>query len=134
MEQLKGLYQDYLERVAQLQRKRKPLEGVLGFRGGPADDPCHRQFAQDVEQALAQMGEEQCREAVEYVLRMPLQYKSDPLVYWTFMAVQGAVLPYLHCLGSQQAGELRRWFERTYPRWERMPCQEQVLSALKKIR
>lgn len=134
METLRTIYDNYLGVVAQLQRKRKPLQGAFGLGGGPAEDPCHQQLVRDVEQALSQMTQEQREQAVEFILRAPVNYKGEPMVYWTFMAAHGATLPYLPSLPVQQAKPLRAWYQKAYPRWERMPCQEQVLTALKQVR
>ncbi|OUN20332.1 hypothetical protein [Pseudoflavonifractor sp. An85] len=134
MEELQRLYEDYLDLVAQLQRDRKPFEGAFGLGGGPAAHPCHQQFAKDVEQAMARVPEEQRLQAIEYIFQQALDHKGDPLVYWMFMAVHGATLPYLKGLTSQQARDLQWWYEKAYPRSERMPCQKRVLSTLKKMR
>lgn len=134
MEELQRLYEDYLDLVAQLQRDRKPFEGAFGLGGGPAAHPCHQQFAKDVEQVMARVPEEQRLQAIEYIFRQALDHKGDPLVYWMFMAVHGATLLYLKSLTSQQARDLQWWYEKAYPRPERMPCQQRVLSTLKKMR
>lgn len=134
MEELVKLYRDYVQQAAQPHNQKRPFQGAYGLMGGPASNSFHQQFAQGVEQALAQVGEEQWREAVEYVLRQPLEHKADPTVYWMFVAVHGAVLPYLKGLTSEQARDLQWWYERSYPRREQTPVQRRVVSALQKIR
>lgn len=134
MEQLEKLYGDYLDLVAQLYRDRKLLDGAFGLGGGPADNPCHEQLVRDVEQAMAAMTETQRQEAVEYIFREALEHKNDPVVYYTLLAVHGVTIPYLSALPVEQARQLRAWYEKAYPRRERMPCQDKVLSALKKVK
>lgn len=134
MEQLKTLYQEYVQQAAQPQNQKRPFQGAYGFMGGGMPNSFHQQFAQGVEQALAQVEPEQRREAVAYILRQPLAYKNNPTIYWMFVAVHGAVLPYLQALTSEQARDLQWWYERSYPRREQTPVQRRVVSALQKIR
>lgn len=134
MEEVKRLYENYLDQVARLQRERKPFEGVFGLGGGPAAHPCHRQFARDVEQALARMPREERLEAMEYIFRQAPAYQDNPLVYWMFLAVHGAVVPFLQELTPQQARQLRAWYETAYPERDRLPCQHRVVYTLKKVK
>ena len=134
MEQLIKLYQDYVRQAAQPQNQKRPFQGAYGFMGGGMSNSFHQQFAQGVEQALAQMPEAQLREAVYYILRQPLEHKHDPTLYWMFVAVHGAVLPYLQGLTSEQARDLQWWYERSYPRREQTPVQRRVVAALQKLR
>lgn len=134
MEELEQLYGAYLDLVAQLNRNRKLWDGAFGLRGGPADNPCHEKLVRDVEEALADLDPARRPQAVEYILRQPLEHKDDPVVYYTLMAAQGATIPYLSQLPVDQAKALRGWFEHTFPRRERMPCQDKVLAALKQVK
>ena len=134
MEELEQLYGAYLDLVAQLNRNRKLWDGAFGLGGGPADNPCHEKLVRDVEAALADLDPTRRPQAVEYILRQPLEHKVDPVVYYTLMAAQGATIPYLSALPVVQAKALRGWFEQTFPRRERMPCQDKVLAALKKVK
>ena len=134
MEELLRLYREYLEQAALPQNQKRPFQGAYGLIGGTAPNSFHQQFVQQVEAALAQVPETERREAVEYVLRQPLEHKDDPVVYYTLMAAQGATIPYLSQLPVDQAKALRGWFEQTFPRRERMPCQDKVLAALKKVK
>lgn len=134
MKELEQLYGAYLDLVAQLNRNRKLWDGAFGLRGGPADNPCHEKLVRDVEAALADLDPARRPQGVEYILRQPLEHKDDPVVYYTLMAAQGATIPYLSALPVDQAKALRGWFEHTFPRRERMPCQDKVLAALKKVK
>lgn len=134
MEALIQLYEAYLELVGQLQRDRKPFEGAFGLGGGPAAHPCHRQFAQDVEGALAQVPEAERLDGMRYIFQQPLHWKKDPMLYGMLRAVHGAALPYLKDLSPEQARDLQWWYESAYPRQERMPCQVRVIAALERVR
>ena len=134
MEELEKLYADYLDLVAQLNRNRKLWDGAFGLGGGPADNPCHEKLVRDVEGVLADLDPVRRPQAVEYILRQPLEHKEDPVVYYTLLAAQGATIPYLSALPVDQAKELRGWFEQTFPRRDRMPCQDKVLAGLKQVK
>lgn len=134
MEELEMLYGAYLDQVAQLYQNRKLWDGAFGLGGGPADNPCHEKLVHDVEGVLADLDPVWRPRAVEYVLRQPLEHREDPVVYYTLMAAQGATIPYLSQLPVDQAKALRGWYEQAFPRRERMPCQNKVLAALKKVK
>lgn len=134
MEELEKLYADYLDLVAQLRRNQKLWDGAFGLGGGPADNPCHEKLVRDVEGLLADLDPARRPQAVEYILHQPLEHKEDPVVYYTLLAAQGATIPYLSALPVDQAKELRGWFEQTFPRRDRMPCQDKVLAGLKQVK
>ena len=52
--ELDRLYADYEEQFRQMERRRRPGEGMFGLGRGPGDHPCHGQFAQDREERLQQ--------------------------------------------------------------------------------
>lgn len=134
MEELKKIYGEYVQRSGQPQYQRKPFQGAYGLFGGAQPDSFHQRFVQDVEQALAQVGEEHQLEAVKYIFQQPLRHKKDPAMYGMFRAVHGVTLPYLKALSMEQARDLQWWYENAYPRQERMPCQERVVAALERMR
>ena len=52
LSRLEALYNDYIGTVQELERNRKPGEGLFGMRSGPKDNPCHERFSEDVEKML----------------------------------------------------------------------------------
>ena len=62
---------------------------------------------------------------------IPLRHRDNSLAYWMLLAVQGLTAELVSHLGARDASELLRWFRDAYPRFERMPAQKKVLSALK---
>lgn len=134
MEELEKLYQDYLRQAALPGNQKRPFQGAYGLIGGPAPNSFHQQFAQAVEEALGRVPETGRRAAVEYIFHQPLEHKKNPTVYWMFVAVHGATLPYLKGLTAEEARDLQWWYERAYPRREQTPVQRRVVSQLKKLR
>ena len=111
------LYDAYIRKVKELEANRKITAGLFGITKGPKDDPCHDQFAEDLtakinEFAASDPASEEIRSLLEYMYRIPLNYKDDSMIYYMFAAV--------HTLK----------YSRNYPRWERLPAQKKVLKAL----
>lgn len=135
LEKIRRLYQDYLTEVERLERERKPGEGLLGMGGGPADNPCHDRFAQDLETELRALSEahlppDQVRAVLEYVYHVPLEHRDSKTAYWMLAAVHSLTLDLAGQLAPADAKSLRSQYTRDYPRWERLPAQKRVLSAL----
>ena len=125
LEEVRRVYETYLGRMEELQRKRKPAEGLLGVGGGPAADPCQEEFPRQLEAVLSALertepASGEARQVLEYLYRTPLPYRQgDQTVYWMLTAVHGLSLDLISRLTRQD-----------YPRWERLPAQKQVLAAL----
>lgn len=139
LEHIRQLYEDYLTEVARLERERKPGEGLLGMGGGPANDPCHDRFVQDLEtqlQALleARLPSDQVRAVLEYIYHIPVEHRDSRTAYWMLIAVHGLTLDLIGQITSADAQTLWTGYKAAYPRWERLPVQKQVFSALDKAR
>lgn len=133
LERVARLYRDYLDQTAQLERERKPFDGILGFGGGPAAHPCHGQFIRHLKQAaeaLTELPQQELTEILEYIYRAPLEQRNNQLVYWTFLAAHGATLPLIKRLDQARAVDLLKWYERAYPRRDRTPVQQDIVDLL----
>lgn len=133
----RALCEAYIARAEQLERDRKPGEGIFGMRGGPRDNPCHQQFADDFErlmQALAgqRPSSGEAREALAYAYGLALAHTEPLTAYWMLQAIHGLTLPLIALLSPQDARALRDDYARDYPRSKRLPAQEQVCKALEK--
>ena len=133
---IRALYEDYIAEVTSLERNRKPGEGIFGLRGGPADNPCHDRFAADLEQLLGEFTDAapspaEVRQLLEYMYTVPPAHREPRGAYWMLLAVHKLSLPLIPALTPQDAAALRTLYAKTYPRWERLPVQESLLSALK---
>lgn len=137
--EIQALYEAYIARAEQLEREKKPGDGLLGLTSGPKDDPCHEQFASDLEALLKEMrarepSSAEIREALAYVYRMPLDHREPLTVYWMLQAVHGMTADLAECLTAQDAQALREAYVRDYRRWERLPAQKKALAALDRAR
>ena len=134
---VRQLYADYLERAHQVERDHKPGDGLFGFGSKPSDDPCHSQFAQELEECLKKLAAEApsstvVREVLDSIYEAPGENRDFLSAYWMLVAVQGVTLDLIPLLAPADAEALWRRYKKMYPRWERLPAQEKVHAALKR--
>lgn len=135
LDTVRQLYEAYLAKTEQLERDRKPGDGLFGMGSGPADDPCHDRFAEELEAVLGAMARDtlssgQVRSVLEYIYRMPLENKENSLAYWMLLAVHNLTVELAQRLDAPDAEALWRDYRKKYPRWDRLPAQKRVLSVL----
>lgn len=134
---VRELYEAYIEKTRQLERDKKLGNGWMGLKPGPKDDPCHGQFARDLERVLAELLAReptpgQAREVVAYILRAAQTDGVPETALWMFQAVHGLTVPMIGRLDSADARALRDEYAKRYRRWERLPVQKKALEALEK--
>ena len=134
---IRALYDAYIAKAEQLERDRKPGEGLLGLSAGPKDDPCHDRFADELRLLLedipaGQPSSREVREMLSYMYRAPLEHRQPQTVYWMLQAVQGMTVGLIDLLTAEDARALRDAYVRDYRRWERLPVQKQALAALER--
>ena len=137
MKQLTLLYEAYFEQVRAAEKRLKPADGLFGMGERLANAPCHDAFwkalrafleGMDVKEAPGQVGQ-----ALDFIYRAPFAYPDvHPSVYWMLLAVQGLTQPVITHLRPEDAQALYLWYQKAYPRRERLPVQNQVLEALKR--
>ena len=137
VEAMRALQERYLETVRELERNRKPTDGLLGMKGGPADDPCHDRYAEELRALLEGfLVEDPTSSEIRLVLGE--LYAAPPKVgiprsaFWMLIAVQGLCPELIGRLEPADAGALEREYSSAYKRWERMPIQQKILKALQK--
>ena len=134
---LEALYAGYLKTVQELEDKRKPGEGMFGFKGGPADNPCHDRFAEELrgvfaDYAAGRPDSAEVREVLDFVFNEPVAYRGPQCAYWMLTAVQGLTDVLIPLLSREDAAALAASYGKRYPRWKRLPNQDQLLARLKK--
>ncbi len=133
---LETLYADYLKTVQNLEDNRKLGEGMFGFRGGPADNPCHDRFADDLRALLEDFSsQEPCsadvRELLAWIYDAPKRFPRPRTASWMLLAVHGLTSPLTDRLSSEDARSLCEDYSKRYKRWERLPNQVELLKKLK---
>lgn len=139
MRSLHALYEAYIAKAEQLERDRKPGDGLFGLGSAPKDDPCHDKFAADLEALLGDMltrepSSGQVREVLEYIYRIPLAHPEPKTAFWMMKAVHGMTVELAGRLEPGDARILRDMYAKDYPRWDRLPAQKQALAALDRAR
>ena len=130
-----ALRKRYLDKVRELERNRKPAEGLLGMKGGPADDPCHDRYAENLAAQLERFraeepGSADTRLVLEDLYAPPPKTDVPRSAFWMLIAVQGLCPDLIAFLDAEDASALAKRFAADYKRWERMPVQQRILKAL----
>lgn len=134
LESVRALYRDYLEKAEELERNRKPGQGLFGIGTKPADDPCHERFLRELHELLNGSGETESgglRETLAFIYHAPLEHKEPASIYWTLIAAHGATLERIPSLTASDARALAETYAAAYRRWNRLPVQDRVIAALK---
>ncbi len=137
VDSMRALRERYLDKVTELERERKPGEGIFGMRGGPADDPCHDRYAEDLAALLGGfLAEEpdssQVRLVLEELYAAPPKTGVPKSAYWMLIAVQGLCPELIEHLNAEDAKALEASYAAAFRRWERMPAQQKTLKALQR--
>ena len=134
---VKEIYSAYIEKAEQLESNRKIGEGLLGIGKKPADDPCHEQFANDIENALKDIASgspnsQEAKEILLYIYSTPAAHEEPKSIYWMLVAVHGATSVLVPFLSHEDAAEVYKMYCKAFRRWERLPVQKNVCDLLKK--
>ena len=133
---LEKLYDDYLKTVQDLEDNRKLGEGMFGFKGGPADNPCHDRFAEDLRALLENFAAQEpdsadVREILAWIYNAPKRFLRPRTASWMLLAVHGLTLPLTDRLSPEDAKALYEAYSGSFKRWERLPNQVELLKKLK---
>ena len=133
---LEALYAGYLKTVQELEDKRKPGEGMFGFKGGPADNPCHDRFAEDLRAFLADFAAAgpdsgSVRELLAWIYTAPRRFPRPRTAMWMLIAVHGLTEELTGLLDPVDAKALYDDYSARFKRWERLPNQVELLRRLK---
>ena len=136
LSRLEALYNDYIGTVQELERNRKPGEGLFGMRSGPKDNPCHERFSEDAEKMLRDFRDtsptsEDSAAMLRYILTIPESWQELTCAYWMLIAVQGFGIDLIEFLNPADAKALTELYNAYYPRRIRLPVQEKLLKKLK---
>lgn len=136
LEQLKGIYEKYIQDVDRVCGSAKPMDGLFGMGDDPRKDPCHMRFYEDTEQWTKAFlnggpGEAEVFEAVRFMLETPAKY-AEHSGFWFLYAVQGLTREMIPLLQGVHCTGLRDFYDENYPRRDRMPVQKEVYRLLKK--
>ena len=134
MVELKEIYARYYERAAQVRAKASPLAGVWGLGNDPRHDRCHEDFFEAVQGWVERFDGDAAaaREAVQWILGESAAQKQNRDVYWFLFAAHKLTLQLIPRLDPADSMALFGWYDKHFPKKERLPAQQQVWKALKK--
>ena len=135
IDSLQALYDGYLKDAIQVEKNRKPGEGIFGIGKRPSDDPCHDRFTENLKKLLEDFragGPEsgEVRDVLRYIYRAPKEHPEPKTAYWLLIAVQSLTKELIPLLSGEDAAALAKEYTGIYKRWERLPIQKQILDAL----
>lgn len=135
MNEIEELYRCYLEKVNKLESERRPADGLFGIGKSPADDPCHDQFAEELETMLnrftAQSPEHgEIMKVLAFIYRMPQEHREPVSAYWMMNAVHGLTMKLIGMLARDEAEQIMKEYINAYPKAMRLPVQKKVCIAL----
>ena len=133
---VKALYEEYISEVEQLERNKKPADGLFGLGKKTADDPCHDRFSERLRKMLEDYAAEKpdtsdVRTVLEYIYSIQMEHRDPVSVYWLMNAIHGFTVGLAEMLSREDASVLCELYEKNCPRSERFPVQKKVIKALK---
>ena len=134
--QLDAVLREYFEALGREEAGRGFGDGLLGFGKKLSDAPCHAAFDGQTEALLRQAGEAELSSREIYALISKL-FQADGAYAWPPCAVVQLLAAQRHAsrlIPSLEAGDaaaLADWYEKRYPRFQRLPAQTELLKALK---
>jgi len=133
--EIRQIYADYLIDVMNLEAKRKPTDGLMGFGKRTDYDPCHERFAEKLEQKLKDIenmspSSEEAGAVLRYVFNAPQEEEGSLSAYWMLLAVHGYTDGLISFLSKQDAKELSELYADLYPKHKRLPVQQNIASHL----
>ncbi len=143
-DKLREILEEYAKSVDEVERKKKPFDGIFGFGRVPANDPCHDLMDRKVEELTKRAAGEISDGDGE--IRAADAAETDALVRELFRAAgtyhgpgyAGMALVAIHRHGirliPRMSGEARRtlaeWYGKEYPKRRRFPIQEEICRLL----
>lgn len=133
---LRQLCRDYMSEMTRLAADRRFGQGMMGLGGRLGDEPCNKRFTQQVRALFQDMAQDtavssgEVRQVLECLYRAPSDYTGPKAAYWMLRAAQTYSLPLVGRLTPADARAVLSAYERAYPRFDRMPAQQEIFTAL----
>ena len=136
-EKLTKLTKDYISETDDLIANRRPGEGIFGLPDHAKSSPCHMEYYNKIEAAVAEASGDKpdagtAEQLVRFLLTAEDQFSCSQLASWTLLAIQRLSLPLIPYLSSEAKRDLYAWFGKKVPRLQRMPVQQEIYKELKK--
>lgn len=134
---IEKVYSEYISAVETIKSNRKFSDGLMGFGKREDSYSCHDEFYQKLnDEVLAitkdMQSQSEVFDVIMFIFQAPIKNKNNTSVYWMMMAAHSLTENLFSIISGNQAAELFRWYNHTYPHYERMPNQDKMLKVLKK--
>ncbi len=134
LQQLKDRYARYVQEAQTVRDEAPLLAGFLGFGADPKRDPCHMAFYRDAEKWMKDFlasspSEGEAYAAVKFILSAPVGMREHDS-YWFLFAAHGLCRELAPQLNQLHCQELVEFYDREFPRRDRMDAQTAVYKAL----
>ncbi len=129
------LLDEYEAAIREADASRTPGSGLLGLGPKRSDDPCHEAFDRKLADLFAAMATgdaslEDTAEAIGLLLRAEDDRPWPVEARWMLIAVQRHALPLIPLLPAPERRALLLEYRKRYPRFRRLPVQNEILKAL----
>ena len=136
LNQLFAYYDIYERELLALYAKASPFAGILGMGNHPKDDACNEVFYRNVENWAREFlsgapSQQEAEVAVNWMLKLAYVHRNDKTCMFCY-AIQSHAKGLIPLMGQEQALELQKWYDGTYPARDRLPIQWDVYKALEK--
>ena len=136
-EKLRQLTIEYLSATDKLIANRKFGEGLFGMPDSARSSPVHTEFYNAMEATVKELaGDAPDSETAEALVRFLLtaveKFPCSKLAEWMLLAIQNHALPLIPFLSPESKAEIFAWYNKAYPRMQRLPGQQKIAKALKK--
>lgn len=134
--ELKGLYNDYLKESVEIRKKAPLFAGWLGLGNDPRKNPCHEAFYDATiawtERFVASAPDrEKAMEVAMFELETPMQFR-DYDAYWFMFVAIGNIRALIPLLSKEDCQALVKRFDELYRKQDRMPLQVETYKKLVK--
>lgn len=134
LEQLEQLIADYKVFCVEVKKSYGGFSGLFGFGSDPKRDSGHMQFYNDV----AKLAEEIPSDDPELAAFTSLLLKAtdgvseSSMAYGFLEVIQKHAIPLIPFIKPDERKELLEYYSRRYPKYRRLPVQNDVFKELKR--
>ena len=134
--ELKAMYEAYVEKSAEVRRKAPLFAGMLGLGSDPRKHECHEAFydatiAWTEKYIATSPSAQEAMEVATYVLETPAEHREEDAFWFLWVAVANirSLIPFLQ---KEDCKALVAKFDELYKKRDRMPVQVETYKKLVK--
>ena len=133
-QELRDILGRYEEAVREVEKTKRPMDGLFGLGRSPAQAPCHEAMDREIAGLTTRAAEEADADAAgelaSGLLKAASSFRGPEYANLSLTAAQRHAIPLISRMTPEARTELRVWYERAYPRHARFPIQKELIRAL----